>query len=119
MATGIKEPERNSELGDALPGCPVDRAVRAIGGKWKMLVLRALLLGGPQRFNQLLAEIDGISAKELTRNLRELEEVGIVERNGSSGAQHVEYGCTELGHALMPAFKCLAEFGEALRRAAV
>jgi hypothetical protein len=51
----------------------------------KLLVLRSLFLGGAQRFNSLLHSVDGISAKELTRNLRELENAGIVERGGATG----------------------------------
>jgi DNA-binding HxlR family transcriptional regulator len=49
-----------------------------------MLVLRALLLGGEQRFNALLRTIAGISAKELTRNLRELEIAGLVAKSTAS-----------------------------------
>lgn len=56
----------------AVSSCPVERAIHVIGGKWKLLVLRSLLLGGPQRYNDLLASVTGISAKELTRNLKEL-----------------------------------------------
>ena len=51
-----------------------------IGGKWKMLVLRSLLLNGPQHYNQLLVSVSDISPKELTRNLRELTGAGLVRR---------------------------------------
>jgi DNA-binding HxlR family transcriptional regulator len=56
--------------------CPLDRAIRVIGGKWKMLVLRSLFVVGPQRYNSFLRTVPGISPKELTRNLRELEHAG-------------------------------------------
>ena len=52
--------------------CPVEEAIQIIGGKWKLLILRALLLNGPQRYNELLGTVTAISQKELTRNLREL-----------------------------------------------
>jgi DNA-binding HxlR family transcriptional regulator len=29
--------------------CPVEQAIHVIGGKWKLLVLRSLLLNGRQR----------------------------------------------------------------------
>ena len=68
---------KGSQYGTNVPAavvsaCPVERAIHVIGGKWKLLLLRSLLLKGPQGYNQLLASVDGISAKELTRNLREL-----------------------------------------------
>jgi len=40
------------------------------------VVLRSLLLNGAQRYNELLATVSGISAKELTRNLGELGDSG-------------------------------------------
>lgn len=94
--------------------CSVEFTVRLIGGKWKLLVLRALLFHAMLRYNELLARIEGISPKELTRNLRELEEVGLVLRNGTHESQHVEYRLTQLGTELMPAFQSLAPVGEKL-----
>lgn len=96
--------------------CPVDRAIRAIGGKWKMLVLRSLFVVGAQRYNSFLRTVPGISAKELTRNLRELERAGLVTRTRSaSDKSDVEiYALTELGAALQPAFRALGAFGERL-----
>jgi DNA-binding HxlR family transcriptional regulator len=82
--------------------CPVEEAIRVIGGKWKLLVLRSLLLNGPQRYNHLLKTVTGISQKELTRNLKELTSAGLV--TGS-------YELTELGKGLMPTFKNLLTWG--------
>jgi DNA-binding HxlR family transcriptional regulator len=86
----------------AVVTCPVEEAIRVIGGKWKLLVLRSLLLNGPQRYNQLLKTVTGISQKELTRNLKELTSAGLV--TGS-------YELTELGMGLMPTFKKLLTWG--------
>lgn len=94
--------------------CSVEFMVRTIGGKWKLLVLRALLFHGVLRYNELLARIRGISPKELTRNLRELEQVGLLSRSGTSDAQRVQYHLTEVGAELMPAFRSLAPVGDKL-----
>ena len=96
--------------------CPLDRAIRVIGGKWKMLVLRSIFVVGPQRYNSFLRTVPGISPKELTRNLRELEHSGLVARTKSEkGRADVEvYALTELGSDLQPAFKALGSFGELL-----
>ena len=105
----IPEGKRPQPAGD--PECPVARTIYAIGGKWKMLVLRTLLLDGAQRYNQLLDHVAGISPKELTRNLRELEVDGFVRRAERNGGAHVEYTLTATGADLMPAFKALLPIG--------
>jgi DNA-binding HxlR family transcriptional regulator len=96
--------------------CPLDRAIHVIGGKWKMLVLRSLFVAGAQRYNSFLRTVPGISSKELTRNLRELEHAGLVARTKcESERSDVEvYALTELGSSLHPAFKALGAFGELL-----
>ena len=96
--------------------CPVERAIHAIGGRWKMLLLRTLMLDGAQRYNELLRVVAGISPKELTRNLRELEAFGLVARE-SGGPQKARYSLTATGQQLGPAFELLIPFGEALAKA--
>lgn len=92
--------------------CPLGVAINAIGGRWKLHIIRSLLLSGPQRYNALVKAIDGISAKELTRNLRELESANLVDRFGKDSS--VEYGLTALGQALRPVFERLGIFGTQL-----
>ena len=101
------------------PACPLELAICVIGGKWKMLVIRALFAGGPQRYNSLLKSVSNISAKELTRNLRDLEAAGLVAKvRRVADTRTVEaYGMTELGASLRPAFSSLGEFGVLLERA--
>ena len=103
---------------EAAATCPVERAIWMIGGRWKLLVIRALMLGGPQRYNDILRAIPQLSAKELTRNLRELETSGLVVRLAPDPAatDRPAYGLTDLGASLHPAFKLLGEFGQALAR---
>ncbi|MFN0102232.1 MAG: winged helix-turn-helix transcriptional regulator [Bryobacteraceae bacterium] len=100
-------------MAKAVEQCPVEEAVQIIGGKWKLLVLRSLLLNGPQRYNELLGTVTAISQKELTRNLRELSGAGLVARD--PGASRVaRYELTKLGKGLMPAFKKLLTWGQKL-----
>ena len=101
---------------EAASTCPVESAIEVIGGRWKLLVLRWLFLGGPQRFNHLLHSVEGISAKELTRNLRELENARIVEHKTvpATGTPKV-YFLSELGMTLMPVFREIGSFGERLK----
>jgi DNA-binding HxlR family transcriptional regulator len=99
----------NASTSSSVPitACPVEQAIHFIGGKWKLLLLRSLLLNGPQRYNELLASVTGISAKELTRNLGELSVSGLV----TSGPQ---YTLTQLGKGLMPTFKSLLIWGKSV-----
>jgi len=100
-------------MANALAPCPVEAAIQIIGGKWKLLVLRSLLLNGPQRYNELIGTVTAISQKELTRNLRELTAAGLVTRDsGTSRAAH--YDLTKLGKGLMPVFKKLLTWGTKL-----
>ena len=94
--------------------CPVEQAIQVIGGKWKLLVLRSLLLNGPQRYNELLASVTGISAKELTRNLDQLSESGLVVRAKGAAAGTARYELTERGMGLMPTFTSLLTWGQGL-----
>ena len=97
--------------------CPVEEAIRIIGGKWKLLVLRSLLLNGPQRYNELLRTVTAISPKELTRNLRELTNSGLVARASGTGRMS-RYVLTKLGEGLMPTFKKLLVWGKNLSASA-
>jgi DNA-binding HxlR family transcriptional regulator len=60
---------------EELPECPVATAVQLIGSKWKLLILRNLLVR-PWRFNELRKGLDGISKKVLTDSLMSMEEDG-------------------------------------------
>lgn len=60
--------------------CPVETTIEAIGGRWKVLIIH-YLLDGTKRFGELARMLDGVSARTLTRQLRELEEHGILDRH--------------------------------------
>ena len=115
MPDATDKPQR-IDLPAGIPGaavdCPLEKAINTIGGRWKMLILRALMLGGEQRFNALLFAIARISAKELTRNLRELESAGLVAK--SAHGEPAAYALTALGETLLPAFRELGAFGTRL-----
>jgi DNA-binding HxlR family transcriptional regulator len=97
-----------------LPGfCPrFHRAVELIGRRWTGAVIRALV-GGPLRFNELLATVPGLSDRLLSERLRELEREHIVHREVSPGPPvRVEYGLTERGAELEPAIRAIAAWAE-------
>ncbi|MGV9304263.1 winged helix-turn-helix transcriptional regulator [Nonomuraea sp. NPDC003727] len=71
-----------------------------VANKWALLIIEAL---GERtlRFSELRQEIEGISHKMLTQNLRMLERNGLVEREvHPTVPPRVEYTLTEPGRAL-------------------
>lgn len=94
------------------PFCGLDAAMEIISGKWKVLILWALR-HEPQRFGALRRQVPGVSEKVLTRQLRELEEDGIVRRevHDDRGGLKVEYSLTARGVALHEALEPLGAWG--------
>ncbi len=97
-------------------GCPVETTIAAIGGRWKVLVVHHLL-EGTQRFGELARLLGGISARTLTRQLRELEDCGVIARHVYSQIPpKVEYSLTPLGRELEPVLSAMHAWGERLDR---
>ena len=106
---------RNDELPKRsdLPVCPVETCVSLIGSKWKLLIMRDLLLNGSMRFKALQRSIGGVSQKVLTTNLRNMEDAGlIVRRVYAEVPPRVEYSLTELGQSLRPIIDSMWAWGE-------
>ncbi|MFT8351198.1 winged helix-turn-helix transcriptional regulator [Clostridium saccharoperbutylacetonicum] len=92
--------------------CPIEVTVNLIGDKWKVLIMRNLLLLGTQRFAELDKGINGISQKMLTQQLRKLETDGLIFRKVYAEVPpRVEYSLTEFGLSLKPIFDSLHMWG--------
>ena len=65
-----------------LPPCPVETTLTLISDKWKVLILRDLLLHGTMRFGELKKSIGHVTQKVLTAQLRQ-EESRINKRRGA------------------------------------
>jgi DNA-binding HxlR family transcriptional regulator len=93
-------------------GCPIDRAVAVLDGKWTLQVLRELMVG-TCRFGTLRDALPGVSPKTLTERLRTMEQQGIVDRVVFAEVPlRVEYTLTELGQTLRPVIEALRDWGE-------
>ena len=96
---------------EELPACPVATTVRLIGNKWKLLIIRNLLVG-TQRFGELKRTIPGISQKVLTDNLRSMEADGIIKRKVYAEVPpKVEYSLSPLGNSMRPIIKAMELWG--------
>ena len=97
---------------DELPECPMATTVSIIGSKWKLLIMRNLLMR-PWRFNELKKDLDGISQKVLTDSLRSMEEEdGIITRTVYPEVPlRVEYALSELGESVRPILDAMQKWG--------
>lgn len=110
------EPPRRSEL----PACPVQTCVQLVGSKWKLLIMRDLLLNGSMRFKELQRSIGDASQKVLTSNLREMESDGLVVRRVYPEVPpRVEYSLTGIGESLRPIMDAMWAWGESYQALAV
>ncbi|WP_238340162.1 winged helix-turn-helix transcriptional regulator [Citrobacter sp. NCU1] len=101
-----------SDLAESNAGCPMVSFVNLIAGKWAIPILyRLIVIGEPVRFSELQRAIKPITQKELTRQLRQFEARGLVNRNVFAEVPpRVEYQITELGKSLRPTLDSLAEW---------
>lgn len=91
--------------------CPVEATLDVIGGKWKPLILWQLK-AEKLRFSGLRQNMQGISPKMLTKQLRELEADGLVFREiYPEIPPRVEYSLTEFGKTVIPVLEALCEWG--------
>ncbi len=102
---------------ELLPECPVATTVQLIGNKWKLLIIRNLRTR-PWRFNELQKNLDGISQKVLTDNLRAMEADGLITRTVYAEVPpRVEYSLSELGETMRPILDAMEEWGNSYKSA--
>lgn len=92
--------------------CHFELTLQLIGGKWKLLVIYFLSLQEVIRFSQLRRALPEISERMLVRQLRELEEDGLVHREVyGTVPPRVDYSLTPLGVSLVPIMESLKAWG--------
>ncbi len=99
-----------------LPKCPIETTLKMLGCKWKVLIIRELLTG-TKRFGELKRAVTGITQKVLTSKLREMEELGLLEREVYPQIPpKVEYTLTDIGYSLRPVLESLKCWGKDYKR---
>ena len=99
-----------------LPKCPIDTTLKMLGCRWKVLIIKELL-DGTKRFGELKKSVTGITQKVLTSKLREMEELGLLERKiYPQIPAKVEYTLTDIGYSLRPVLESLKEWGKDYKR---
>jgi DNA-binding HxlR family transcriptional regulator len=102
------ELQEDSQAGD-LPA--LDGALAALGDRWS-LILVAALLDGPGRFGELQQRVPGIAPNILSARLRSLEQLGVVVAEPySRRPPRFLYALTARGQELSGAVRLLAGWG--------
>jgi DNA-binding HxlR family transcriptional regulator len=84
--------------------------LQVLGGKWKLYILTNLYFG-KKRFKELEREVIGISPKMLVKELKDLEALGIVNRQTFNTVPiTVEYSLTTEGITLKPILDQMREW---------
>lgn len=90
---------RKGSAGD-LAAC--SEALDLVGKRWTAQLL-GFLLGGPARFSELVSAVPALSRRVLTERLRELQDVGLVERRVEPGPPITStYFLTPAGEEMRP-----------------
>ena len=90
---------------------PVRDSLDVLSGKWKLPIIVALTFG-EKRFTEITKEVQGITDKMLSKELRDLELNGLVMRNiEDSYPVKVTYALTPHSKTLRPVIDSLKNWG--------
>lgn len=88
----------------------LDRALAAVGDRWTLLIVAALL-DGPRRFGDLQQAVPGIATNVLTQRVRALQEEGlVVAEQYSARPPRYSYELGERGRELAGALRLLTDW---------
>lgn len=98
---------KNKQQGIKVVGDVLD----IVGGKWRGQIL-AHLCDNPKRFNELKTVLNRITSSTLTKELRYLEDIKMVERKVIQDTPMViEYRLTKHGMSIKDLIKTIVEWG--------
>jgi DNA-binding HxlR family transcriptional regulator len=88
--------------------CPIAKTMEVLDERWTVLVIRELLMGS-RHFNDLRRGVPRMSPALLSKRLRSLSRLGIVERHEEGN--RVRYELTPAGRELAPVVMALGRWG--------
>jgi DNA-binding HxlR family transcriptional regulator len=100
------------EKSDLFGQCPFVTAQKIIAGKWAVVILHNLSFK-TLRFGELQRLLPELTQATLTKQLRSLEEYGLVNRYVFPQVPpKVEYSLTEIGKEFEPVLESISSWGE-------
>ncbi len=92
--------------------CPLQVALKKIGGKWKIPIICVLSTEKGIRYNELMKKVTGITNTMLASSLKDLEKDGLITRvQYNEMPIRVEYFITDKAKELIPTLQLLAIWG--------
>lgn len=99
-------------LEDLFGKCPYATAQKILSGKWTLMIIHELV-SEPLRFNELQRQLPEMTQTTLTRQLRALEDYGIVNRTVYAQIPpKVEYKLTDIGMDFKQVLMSLERWGD-------
>ena len=90
----------------------VHDAMDVLSGKWKISIVSSICYYNKRRFSDILNDVNGISNKMLSKELKELEMNKLITRTVlNTQPVTVEYNLTDYGKTLQNIISLLAEWG--------
>jgi DNA-binding HxlR family transcriptional regulator/putative sterol carrier protein len=90
--------------------CGLAAALDVVGERWTLLIIRELL-AGPCRYNEILANLNGIGTNLLAERLKFLAEAGLIRQRSREGTKVRVYELTDQGRSLREPVLSLARWG--------
>jgi len=95
----------------------VHDAMDVLNGKWKISIISSICYYNKRRFSDILNDVDGISNKMLSKELKELEMNKLISRTVlDTQPISVQYQLTEYGMTLKTIINNLSDWGVAHRK---
>ena len=95
----------------------VQDAMDALNGKWKIAIISSICCYGKRRFSDISNDVEGVSNRMLSKELKELEVNELVKRTVlPTQPITVEYELTEHGDTLQRIISELSDWGNIHRR---
>ena len=91
--------------------CPISLASEILEPRWTIQILTELW-NGSTRFNDIRKGVGNISTALLSRRLKDMEALGLIERVEDKAAGTIDYLRTEKAINLEPAMNALAEWAQ-------
>lgn len=92
---------------------PFEYTLSIISGKWKLKIIYLLACSGTLRYGELKKNIEGITHKMLSSQLKELENEKIILREEYPQVPpKVEYSLELKGQSLIPLIRDICEWGK-------
>jgi len=89
----------------------INDALNVISGKWKLPIIASLLYGN-HRYKDIKGNIDKITPRMLSKELKELELNGVVKRTVYDDTPvRIEYHLTESGKNILSVLDVMIEWG--------